>query len=588
MSPKSVIYENKDEGLLQSSMALVFDKKDEDHESKLDTLLVGKSTVASDDKFINNELNDIENIKISEVISPTKTKSFNDEKKESENSFLVKRGRQVQVRPPISEMSTVMMTALTNSSRPRQNNADIQDIITGIVKLLNGNVNVHANSQGSRNPLHNNRINNRGPPRIADAQVPFNDNVNVYDVTKGPFEPQRPDAPLRPFLTGVPVPEQIVPSMQQNYRPGFVSQNRPPWRRPKPRPPISRRPIPAFSRPAIPTHIEVEEVESPKIEIENYDEEIVKEEVEVTTVPNDNETLLISPTVTTIIQSTSEVNLVKEDISLDKVVSDSSSVIESSINENPSTQQVIETPILTSAITPTNVIKESSNPVDPMRTAFHPRPGLVLDDPEFKPGNKNMYTQKNTVKPYQNQPIQQNQNNFDGYGEIFDVTLSAIQGPNGGSQQTIVNVNPYKNNYQSDIVLLEPSGDQNFVSIDGKRTYFNLFSDSTDPVPASAKIEPTKVYNPGNTGTGYVVAETEPTPKKPQIHHHTPPQRHKIPQMHSNQPQVRIDTCIIGDDSTCDQAQNEKCRIENGISSCNCKPGEENLIFKNLTYFLII
>ena len=35
----------------------------------------------------------------------------------------------------------------------------------------------------------------------------------------------------------------------------------------------------------------------------------------------------------------------------------------------------------------------------------------------------------------------------------------------------------------------------------------------------------------------------------------------------------RIDTCIVGDDSTCDQSQNEVCRIESNISSCNCRPG---------------
>lgn len=27
----------------------------------------------------------------------------------------------------------------------------------------------------------------------------------------------------------------------------------------------------------------------------------------------------------------------------------------------------------------------------------------------------------------------------------------------------------------------------------------------------------------------------------------------------------RIDTCIVGDDSTCDQTQNEKCKTEAGM-----------------------
>lgn len=39
-------------------------------------------------------------------------------------------------------------------------------------------------------------------------------------------------------------------------------------------------------------------------------------------------------------------------------------------------------------------------------------------------------------------------------------------------------------------------------------------------------------------------------------------------------PLVRIDTCIVGDDSTCGVNLNEHCKTEAGISSCQCKPGE--------------
>lgn len=38
-------------------------------------------------------------------------------------------------------------------------------------------------------------------------------------------------------------------------------------------------------------------------------------------------------------------------------------------------------------------------------------------------------------------------------------------------------------------------------------------------------------------------------------------------------PLVRIDTCIVGDDTTCDQSLHERCQTELGISSCHCKPG---------------
>ncbi|KAG8179688.1 hypothetical protein JTE90_021284 [Oedothorax gibbosus] len=36
---------------------------------------------------------------------------------------------------------------------------------------------------------------------------------------------------------------------------------------------------------------------------------------------------------------------------------------------------------------------------------------------------------------------------------------------------------------------------------------------------------------------------------------------------------IRIDTCIVGDDSTCDPKLNETCKTEFGISSCHCRPG---------------
>nr|XP_027199724.1 probable serine/threonine-protein kinase DDB_G0282963 [Dermatophagoides pteronyssinus] len=45
-----------------------------------------------------------------------------------------------------------------------------------------------------------------------------------------------------------------------------------------------------------------------------------------------------------------------------------------------------------------------------------------------------------------------------------------------------------------------------------------------------------------------------------------------------NVPIVRIDTCIVGDDSTCDISLNEKCITELGLSSCQCRPGFARII----------
>lgn len=67
------------------------------------------------------------------------------------------------------------------------------------------------------------------------------------------------------------------------------------------------------------------------------------------------------------------------------------------------------------------------------------------------------------------------------------------------------------------------------------------------------------MYSIGQVGGS--VRPPTPTNKRPQIHRRPA------------HPPVRIDTCIVGDDSTCDAAQNERCRTEVGVSSCHCKPG---------------
>jgi len=123
------------------------------------------------------------------------------------------------IRPSPSSTATLATAASATQAphSPRQNgNPDIQDIITGIVKLLNGNVNVHANTQGVRRPSAS-RINNRGPPRISEAQ-----NLPIDYEAQKPGTSMRPppypfDRPERPFITGVPIPEQIVP-----VRPGLT------------------------------------------------------------------------------------------------------------------------------------------------------------------------------------------------------------------------------------------------------------------------------------------------------------------------------------------------------------------------------
>lgn len=476
------------------------------------------------------------------------------------DSFLAKGGpRSITSGSPISPTSVTLtsQTAVVTNN-PRQNpNPDIQDIITGIVKLLNGNVNVHANTQpaqASRRPFTT-RINNRGPPRISEAQpVPneYEQQPPTITMRPPPYPFDRPDT--RPFINGVPLPEQIVPSMQQNYRPGFISQNRPPWQRPRPRPPITgnRRPIPPYKPiPTMPEYHPEDEYQLTTIEIDtnsspNTTEPITGYEVEEQHLEEDETTDTdikmsspatvlqttnkddftkkskpsekkpitvvpeMTPTMTTIIQSTSEVNVAQYMTSTSPPLTSktSSEVLESSFKESNSLiQNSAVTPTLTSAattqlsnqaLTQAPVLVPSSSTSSPLSKPivtsdssfpYHPRPGLVLDDPEFKPGG---HRQRPQIQP--TRPVTP-----PGYGEIFDVTLSAIQGPSGSGSQQTIKIKPYGHtgNGNGDIIV-SPAGDDGFVSIDGKRTYINLFGESTDAPAISSTATVTTSSSPSS------------------------------------------------------------------------------------------
>lgn len=55
-----------------------------------------------------------------------------------------------------------------------------------------------------------------------------------------------------------------------------------------------------------------------------------------------------------------------------------------------------------------------------------------------------------------------------------------------------------------DIILTSAVGGEGFVSIDGKRTYLNLF-DNTNRTPGSTDVQPTRTQPPSIIGTGYVL-----------------------------------------------------------------------------------
>lgn len=574
----------------------------------------------------------------------------------------VPRARALQQQGPRLSPSAVQPIFATENPRfeGRQNNPEIQNIITGIVKLLNGNVNVQADTQlGRPNRPMNSRINNRGPPRIADVpplpsdfDKPVTPPLHAFHPTKTP-----PPYPFDRPHHGVNIPEQIVPPMSTTpYRPGF-HRPLPPWQRPRPRPIPGRRPPPMYKPtvPPIPNLSEdtvmdevatISDNETSYLENNIHD---VKDELTLnlddlslnndTVVDDKDETTAAadtttSTTTTTTTTTTTEATTTEskpettttekskpekpEKVKLDKEkkkdmekekIKDKP-IVNKTVNGND-TQVVLESSKVdvanSSVVTPTpgegiqihakptqslpavhSDIKTSSiEPVlltsseDVSYHPYRPRPGIVLDDTDFKPhGSQSRFH----VRPEASVITASETRLPGGYGEIFDVTVSAIQGPGekGGASVHIENVNPISGHAEHDDIIVSASGDNGFVSIDGKRTYLNLFGDSSTATPTIVPvIRPTKVQRlpqqtPSPLGTGIAIPADDVhdaiphRPARPSSGpaHSRPQQGYRRPQ-----PTVRIDTCIVGDDSTCDQTQNEKCRTESGISSCQCRPG---------------
>lgn len=554
----------------------------------------------------------------------------------------VPRGRALSPKGPRSAQSATTQTSATSlryDTMGRQATPDIQDIITGLVKLLNGNVNVQANTQQANGrPLRppNTRINNRGPPRISDVpplppdfdtpgpagptqlMPPLPPQPSTKIPPPYPFDrpPHSEQTPVRPFINGVPLPEQIVPITNQNYRPGFNNgirpQNPPPWRRPIPRPPpTNRRPnpnLPMFKpQPPLSENVQphvdesfttIPHVEEPVLQIkpgyvqENIDDQNLTESEETTTfqsieensnetneslnpnqinLPSEGESFVPArdpPTVSTLTQETPKVESTteskekiqgeptKQEVLKDmengdkkkqtmiknekekpninnkkeeKIKEAEVGLNESTTIKNPYSNSVLlqPTPTLESSMVeitkdnssqlstqnPTNIISTdalpdfkvtknatsqlspnsvtptsiiNSQPSLPTQQSFpyqpyKPRPGIVLDDTEYRPVSGPGGGPGRRPKPPPRAPT--------SYAEIFDVTLTAIQGPNGGSGTATVQIENVQPNGNNGDIIVSPSGDQGFVSIDGKRTYLNLFGDST---PTSV-VKPTPV-----------------------------------------------------------------------------------------------
>ncbi|KAK5647794.1 hypothetical protein RI129_002686 [Pyrocoelia pectoralis] len=580
--------------------------------------------------------------------------------------------------------------------QPRQASPDIQDIITGIVKLLNGNVNVQANtSPPMGRPLRplSTRINNRGPPRISDVPIlPPDFDTGTPQLPLPPLGPVPP--PVAPSKVPTPYPFDLPPQntspirphislLEQMNRPGIHRPiSIPTWNRPNGFPNGSRRPVNPYRRPKPPfkpipiykpeegsttststekgdeqelpdvnvdpeqeTHIsnasfnedgdvttesdlddlpETTTLISPNDaeELENYEKnkekstskmekhtsKLASSSDTINTLPNFNSTseIQISTDVepTTVIMpstsSTTQVNTswsvlenqMDSTIASLEITSIATPTLESSIQEAlqtlkddllSSSTTIINTELSKTAISPTPTfgyiekitISTTLSPTPPLVLEspnvtsqihplhpYRPRPGIVLDDTEYKPGGIRRPPIV-TARPQ--------------LGDIFDITVSAIQGPGGSPSRSpgkpyVVPVDI--DGIQTADVITSPVGDEGFVSIDGKRTYLNLFGEST----TAASVDRTSDISPTTStpviGTGYAVPQID-IPKQPE---HKPsvqskPTLRRPYGRRPSQPSVRIDTCIVGDDSTCDRTNNEVCKTELGVSACHCSPG---------------
>ena len=152
------------------------------------------------------------------------------------------------------------------------------------------------------------------------------------------------------------------------------------------------------------------------------------------------------------------------------------------------------------------------------------------------------------------------------------------------------------------IITRARPGDQ-FVSIDGKRTYFDIEPTKapsvTRPRPAgqgairgaTLQIGGKDVYKPTRktsydkskygpvVGSALPVEQVkldptvEPAVYVPIANRKTTTPPRPGPTRRPPAPPVRIDTCIVGNDNTCKVKHHEICKTYLGVSSCYCKPG---------------
>jgi hypothetical protein len=441
----------------------------------------------------------------------------------------------------------------------RKAKPDVQDIISGIVHLLGGKVNLHAANGATEAPPatsgnpsgptlmrpqmlapHSTRINNRAPPRI--AQVPFEAIPLELGNSAGKLGQSLPfGVPLRPpvfppklpqtgqnvqglpFTSGIPLPIQLVPP---------VSHNRP-W---PPVNPLVSEPTPVASTTENST-IQTNSSPLPNMPAINVTESSIPLTTETTLAtffPEDSS--VRHPSATVVATTTTEIPLpesttilVHESSSIDiasilqpSIEDESSSIslipldthspvpavmsssllpvmpyssdISSSLSVLQSWPTPSTMPQLEAGIPPHVLQLPNSNSYTPPLPSG--RPGQVFHDEYLSPANA--YGDVDVITSDNIQP-------HGSYGDTFELVVTAAQNF-GGSSPPVNNGRPYIipvdiDNIRGGLQQSPPSTESDeYVSIDGRKTYFNLFPtetvDGNEPmVQATALPKPAPVKN---------------------------------------------------------------------------------------------
>lgn len=410
----------------------------------------------------------------------------------------------------------------------RKAQPDVQDIISGIVHLLGGKVNLNAASGESPAGSNTNpppalttgpavrppqpqstRINNRAPPRLTEVPfeaIPLELGNSAGKPSAPQHQPQLPfGVPLRPplwpptvphqsgqnvqelpFGSGLPLPVQLVPPVSSPSRPWTPPATLPPDSPAQPEgPALTVRPnITSISKVSVDT--------GPTISFFPEDH-AVRHPPSVLTIPTSSPSPVMAP--------------VFETSSLD-------SILQPSI-EDVTTTTTTTTPAPTTPVAPAASPASPPSPPPSIQgeivssSAILPVPereAVTTYTPPLLPGSRpgQVFHDEYLARPIgEDEPdVITSDNIHPTYGDTFDLVVTAAQSFGGGtvgsspSAPPIVAGKPYVIPVDIDHVRggpLQPSinptvtsmddSDQ-YVSIDGRKTYFNLFPTDVPDGPA--------------------------------------------------------------------------------------------------------